>query len=201
MKNEITLMLLRHGRTAGNEQRRYVGSTDEPLCQAGVNELRRLRAEERELLDSFPLVYTSPMLRCRQSAGILFPYAGKITADGLSECDFGEFEYKNYEELDGDARYQAWIDSGGEDAFPGGESRKDFQRRVLEVFDEILRGIRGDRAAVVCHGGCIMSVMDRYSRPHRNYFDWQLPCAGYVLGKWIPDACCITVLKMRGRSI
>ena len=28
--------------------------------------------------------------------------------------------------------------------------------------------------ALVCHGGCIMAIMDRYSCPHRDYFDWQI---------------------------
>ncbi len=67
-----------------------------------------------------PYVFVSPMLRCRQTAEILFPQIPQIEIDPWREMDFGEFEGKNYAQLNGDPRYQAWIDSGGTLAFPGG---------------------------------------------------------------------------------
>ena len=29
------ILLIRHGKTQGNLERRYIGRTDEPLCEAG----------------------------------------------------------------------------------------------------------------------------------------------------------------------
>lgn len=75
-------------------------------------------------------VFVSPMLRCRQTAEILFPQIPQIEIDPWREMDFGEFEGKNYAQLNGDPRYQAWIDSGGTLAFPGGESRERFYRKM-----------------------------------------------------------------------
>ena len=52
----------------------------------------------------------------------------------LKECDFGDFENKNYKELSGNPDYQAWIDSGGTLPFPGGEDSEAFRIRCREGF-------------------------------------------------------------------
>lgn len=110
-------MLIRHGETCGNKLKRYIGKrTDEPLTKEAEEMLKGLGYMCPEA------VYASPMLRCTQTAGILFPGKTLNIIDELAECDFGEFENKNYMELDGNQNYQAWIDSGGLLPFPGGES-------------------------------------------------------------------------------
>ena len=114
----LKLILIRHGETQGNKLKRYIGKrTDEPLCPEAGNMLAQLAYPEVQA------VYASPMIRCTQTAGILFPGKKLNIIDELAECDFGEFENKNYKELSGDPRYQAWIDSNGILAFPGGESK------------------------------------------------------------------------------
>lgn len=64
------IILVRHGKTAGNLEGRYIGSrTDEPLCEEGIHAL-----EEKVREGTYPpvdLVYASPMIRCRQTAKIL----------------------------------------------------------------------------------------------------------------------------------
>ena len=114
----VPVYLIRHGQTAGNLERRYVGVTDEPLCENGIEELQacRARLEERLFRDGAAMprqIYVSPMLRCRQTATQLFPDARQHVAEDFRELDFGDFEYKNYAELAGDARYQAYIDKIG----------------------------------------------------------------------------------------
>ena len=59
------------------------------------------------------IVFTSPMQRCRESAQILFPDREKIEIPEWKEMNFGAFEGKNYEQLNGNPQYQAWIDSNG----------------------------------------------------------------------------------------
>lgn len=58
------IILVRHGKTAGNLEGRYIGSrTDEPLCEEGIHAL-----EEKVREGTYPpvdLVYASPMIRCR----------------------------------------------------------------------------------------------------------------------------------------
>lgn len=176
----MQIYLIRHGATAGNLDRRYVGSTDEELTEETVRQLRAMRGR-------YPVpdcVFASPLKRCAQTAEILFPERRPEQNADLRECAFGDFEYKNYPELQSDDRYQAWIDSGGTIAFPGGENRAAFTDRCCAAFEECCRKALdrdADTVAFVVHGGTIMAVLDRFSTPHRDYFDWQVPAAhGYV---------------------
>ena len=167
----LKLWLIRHGKTEGNKLARYIGTTDEPLCQEGIDFLGKM---------DYPKVqniYISPLKRCVQTAEILFPGELVHIIDELAECDFGEFENKNYKELDGNPKYQEWIDSNGTLPFPGGESREAFKLRNLRGFDKAVAGcIRNHAAetALVVHGGTIMNVMEEYADEDRSFYDWHV---------------------------
>ena len=169
-------MLIRHGETAGNQKQRYIGRrTDEPLLPQSQEVLKQLDYGEPQA------VYASPMLRCTQTASILVPGKPRNIIDELAECDFGEFENKNYKELDGNADYQAWVDSKGMLPFPGGESREEAKRRNLTGFDKavtrcIRRGI--SQAALVIHGGTIMNIMEEYAQIPRSFYEWHVKNGG-----------------------
>ena len=179
------LILIRHGKTAGNLLGRYIGSrTDEPLCDEGREELAGKQLPEVERL------YVSPMKRCVETAEILWPgfdrkKMQKVT--DLRECDFGDFENKNYKELSGNGDYQAWIDSNGTLPFPNGESMDAFKSRCLEAFARIVEEVSGAeqewissgktgifRAGIVVHGGTIMAILEQYGYPKAAYFDYQV---------------------------
>ncbi len=169
----MDIFLIRHGCTAGNLERRYVGATDEPLTE----EASFWFGNHRDAYPHVQLVCSSPLTRCRQTARLLYPEAEIHLLNGLRECNFGEFEYKNYEELQGDARYQSWIDSGGLTAFPGGESRTQFADRCCRAFREgcdYAEKCAAGQVAFVVHGGTIMAILDRFSFPHRDYYEWQV---------------------------
>ena len=179
------LILTRHGKTAGNLLGRYIGSrTDEPLCDEGREELAGKQLPEVERL------YVSPMKRCVETAEILWPgfdrkKMQKVT--DLRECDFGDFENKNYKDLSGNGDYQAWIDSNGTLPFPNGESMDAFKSRCLEAFARIVEEVSGAeqewiasgktgifRAGIVVHGGTIMAILEQYGYPKAAYFDYQV---------------------------
>lgn len=178
------LLLIRHSITQGNLMGRYIGCrTDEGLCEEGIALLKKR---------SYPAVdriYVSPMRRCIETAQQIFsiPKEQMIVVPSLRECDFGDFENKNYQELDGDSDYQAWIDSGGTLPFPHGESMAQFQKRCVEGFAQIVKEITDSgkelrRVACVVHGGTIMAVMERYGTPKQSYFDYQVKNGcGYLL--------------------
>ena len=77
------------------------------------------------------------------------------------------------------------MDASGEVSTLGGESKRDFQRRVNAAFD----GLRRD-ALVVCHGGVIAARMEKlFPQENRNLYQWQPDSGlGYVLegngGAW-----------------
>ena len=174
----LKIYLIRHGQTPGNKLKRYVGTTDEHLTQECCEFLKEL---------SYPIpetLYASPLLRCVETAGILFPEKELHIIDELSECDFGEFENKNYKELSGNENYQKWIDSNGMRPCPGGESREEFKHRSLMGFQKAVTGcIRENvhRAALVIHGGTIMSIMEEYADRQRPFYEWHVKNGGGYL--------------------
>lgn len=176
---EIVIHLVRHGQTPGNEKHQYIGRTDEELSAAGADELRKRIYP----LDEFLAV--SPMLRCRQSAEIICPelVPAEDIVPGLRECDFGAFEGKTWEELKEEPAYQAYIDSGGETAFPGGESAGAFRTRVREAFFSEMEKIVGggwESATFTVHGGTLMAVLYHCAPAGqgKKYWDWHVPCGG-----------------------
>ena len=91
----------------------------------------------------------------------------------LRECDFGSFEYRNYEDLKDEPAYQRFLDTMGESGFPGGEDRRTFSARCAEAFEKAVREWREPLIFVV-HGGTIMAVMEAFAEPRKDYYDWQV---------------------------
>ena len=163
----MRILLIRHGVTAGNLEKRYIGRTDEPLCAAGLAALKHCSYPSCEILVS------SPMKRCLQTAEILFSEQKVCICEDFLECDFGDFEEKNYAELRGNLQYQKWIDSGGTMPFPNGESPTDFRARCCDGFRAIVNKFSdAESIAFVVHGGTIMAILSQFALPHRDYFDW-----------------------------
>lgn len=166
----IEWFLIRHSVTEGNKKKRYIGRTDEPLCSEGIDLLKKGTYPQTEN------VFVSPMTRCAQTAGIIYPKARLHIIDDFRECDFGEFENQNYLELAGNENYQKWIDSGGTLAFPGGESPEEFKHRTLRGFQRTaaycLRNGR-KKAALVVHGGTIMNIMEAWGPAGRDFYQWR----------------------------
>lgn len=166
-------LLIRHGMTRGNRERRYIGCrSDEPLCREGISALRALAWPKADA------VFASPMRRCLQTAALLYPAQKMVVVPGLRECDFGAFEGLSHAQLDGRADYQAFIDSGGNSPFPGGESRASFSARCVRAFEGVTRALPEGTYAFVVHGGTIMAIMERYARPRGSYFDFRAPNGG-----------------------
>ena len=169
--------LIRHGQTQGNLERRYIGSTDQPLCPQGRAAL------EGRTMPPVDRVYVSPLRRCRETAAILYPGLPQELVPDLRECSFGAFELHTYEELKGNAAYQAWLDSGGISAPPGGEGKASQQARTVRAFRELAASQPKGTAALVVHGGTIMSLLEALE-PSHEYYRWQAPNGGGYLCRW-----------------
>lgn len=156
----MRLAFIRHGETRGNLEGRYVGRTDEPLCEEGKENLLRRKASGEYPPDP-AMVFVSPLQRCRQSAEIIFPGAIQVPVSEFVECDFGDFEMRSYATLCHDPVYQEWIDSGGTAPFPNGESMDQMKTRTLRGFFRVIRQIRGTDACFVVHGGTIMTILSQ----------------------------------------
>lgn len=165
------IALIRHGMTEGNRQRRYIGTTDESLCDTEC-----LNRDYPEV----DLVISSPMKRCLETADFIYPGVQRIIVDDLRECDFGVFENKNYEDLKNNAAYRRWLESMGKRPFPGGESHTGFKRRSLGGFWKTVNENPGSNLAFVVHGGTIMAIME--SIFDDGFFDYQVKNGGgYII--------------------
>ena len=135
----MKLIVIRHSYTEGNLQRRYIGITDEPLCQSGI-ELAKQASDA--IKDRAEAVYCSPLKRCVETAEILFPNSNAVTVAQLRECSFGIFEGMTHAELANNADYIKWVASEGAFTPPGGESGADADVRCAAAFEYLLNDMR-----------------------------------------------------------
>lgn len=196
----ITLYLIRHGLTQGNLEGRYIGQRDNPpLSDRGRQELTA-----RKDGGSYPradMLYTSPLLRCLETAQILYPMLVPVPLHSLSEQDFGLFEGKTYEQLKDDPAYRRWIDSAGRLSPPGGESGEDFVRRLEGALRKIAEDCRKSGAAtvaVVTHGGCIMTMLSRLNAcpdpSSAAFYGYQAPNGGGFSAELHPDLSRVSLI-------
>lgn len=174
----MQIYLIRHGRTAGNALRRYIGSTDQPLTPEGVEGAKAAGARK-----SLRGVFVTPLVRTQQTARLLFPNAAQTIVPALREMDFGDFEDQSFEDMKDDAAYRAWVDGGCLAPCPNGESVLDFSDRVCVGFAQCVLALPPEtaQAVFVVHGGTIMALMSRLARPEIAYFDaFAANCGGYV---------------------
>lgn len=174
--------LIRHGKTAANQQGLYIGRTDLPLSPEGLKELLSMKTTME--YPGAAKFYSSPLTRCRQTMEVLYPGVEVETVEGLTECDFGDWEGKSIVELKNDPAFIQWMEgTGGQ--IPGGESTEEFGKRVCAAFEELVQKIlrSGETEAVICtHGGVIMMLMMAYALPKLQMSDCVVnPGDGFTL--------------------
>lgn len=173
----MKIVFIRHGKTEGNLNKCYIGSTNQPLCKTGIEELKRHKYPQ------CGLVFASPLIRCTQTAEIIYPKQKPIIVPDLREMDFGDFENKNYEQLKNNPDYLKWLNNGGNSAFPGGELPADFKTRCVKAFENTINILPETNltAAFVVHGGTIMAIMSNFCQNPADYYDYQTANGnGYV---------------------
>ncbi|MBQ8825049.1 MAG: histidine phosphatase family protein [Ruminococcus sp.] len=188
----MNICLIRHSITEGNLQHRYIGKkTDIPLCPEGI----ALAKEQALKVKKFnpDMLFVSPMIRCRETASILFPDKLQIIINELEECDFGDFEGKNFLELTNIKAYQDWIDSNGTLPFPNGESQYNFKQRCCKAIESIFEKYQFESAAIVAHGGTLMSILSEYEESNKSYFSWNIKNCEPVYCK----VNCVSPLKLK----
>ena len=166
------LYFIRHGQTEGNVLGQYIGRTDLSVTANGITELQNLRDEE--IYPAVGLLFASPLKRCIETCKIIYPNKEPIVIPELAEYDFGEFEGKTAFELEKTEDYIKWT-SGKNSAPPGGENGSDFLKRICYGLNKIVRQITAAEetdAAVVVHGGVIMSLFAATALPRRHMVEW-----------------------------
>ena len=175
----MQVYLFRHGQTPGNAARKYLGVTDEPLSDLGIETAKKVGSDPavREVL-------VSPLRRTQMTASILFPNAKQRVCFGFREMDFGDFEGRSAQEMENDPDYRYWVEQTRcMGPCPHGDATVVFQHRVAAAFRrEMERALATgqDSLVLVVHGGVIMTVLHRFVLPRAPFYSWPLDnCQGY----------------------
>ena len=150
---ETTILLVRHGETDWNAERRVQGHTDRPLNETGIAQARALAGQlAAEVIDA---IYSSDLARARETAKIVAGVRGLPveTLPALRERDFGTWEGLTDEEVFvrfPDARAGPWGDA---------ETRDELGVRILEACKQIASRHPGASVLVVTHGGPVRAML------------------------------------------
>lgn len=177
------IQLIRNGLTAGNVSGQYIGHIDEPLSEAGIEQINQMKKDY--IYPDVNAVFSSPLSRCIQTAKLIYPSSEPIVIDGLIEYNFGEFEGKTADELQNHPVFPDWL-AGKEDVSPPfGESNNEFATRIAKAFIKIVDGLIETgitQSAIVTHGGVIMALLTLFGLPEAPMHDWMTPGGcGYTI--------------------
>lgn len=148
------LILIRHGETAWNRERRMQGQTDTPLSDEGLVQARALGA--RMAAVRFAALYSSDLSRALETARPVAAATGHeiITDPRLRERAFGIFEGLTAAEIA--ARYpdelERFHSRDPDYVVPEGESARMFHARCLPCLADIAERHSGEDVVVVTHG-------------------------------------------------
>lgn len=193
------ILFVRHGQTG--VQNRYLGRSDVGLNEAGRKQVAQL--SHALAMKDVDAVFSSPMLRCRQTCEILLTArnAGKVYNDGrLIEIDFGRWEGKTFKEILPVDREMVdrWSQGGPSFQFPEGEKMADFYNRI-DSFAAHLYSTAGERFLVITHGGVIRHLICRLLHlDFANYLYFRVDYGKLCSIDLYSEGGVLTGLNMRG---
>ncbi len=189
----MTLFLIRHGETAWNHRGLYQGHGDPPLSQAGADQI--LATASRLRPQGAHVIFTSPLLRARQSAAIL---ADELAVSVSEDRRLIEMSYGHWEGLtqsDVKTRWptllRLWKTAPEEVMFPDGGSLAELQDAVRAFLADAERTTKNIIA--VTHQGTIrVAVLTAEGRPLSEFRQIRvapgsLTALTHREGRWILD--------------
>jgi broad specificity phosphatase PhoE len=155
------LVLIRHGETEWNRDRRIQGHTDIELSNEGHEQARRLAL--RLAREPIQAVYSSDLRRAHQTAD---PIAAALDLTVqptplLREVSFGAWEGFTVSEVEAGwpEEYAAWREDSVRYRAPDGERIEELQARAMTCASEILTAHPGQTVALVGHGGSVKAIL------------------------------------------
>lgn len=157
---QTTVYLVRHGQTNWNLIKKFQGLRRVPINKVGKEQVKRLAKDLKGI--SFDVVYSSPVLRARQTAKILVPKHKIILNKDLRELDrraHEGFTPEQIKKLIPDIEAQ-WARDNIDWRSPfGGETLREYQARSIKAFKEIVKKHKGKSILVVTHGGPLKAIV------------------------------------------
>lgn len=152
----LTVHLLRHGQTAWNVERRFLGRTDVDLDAVGVAQVAGLRG----VFPPVGVVYASPLQRAWRTAQAV---GDPIAVPGLVEMDMGVLEG-----LSGPDAFASYADllvqfrsDPSTVVIPGGETMEQVADRMVGSWRSIVTAAGEAPVAIVSHQMAMAALMCR----------------------------------------
>ncbi|WP_167506014.1 histidine phosphatase family protein [Desulfosediminicola flagellatus] len=163
--------LLRHGETVWNSEKRVQGHGDSPLTLKGRESLEKWAGLLGE--GNWQRILSSDLGRVKETVSIINSHLNlPISEDPrLREQNWGQWEGLKVSEVRehfGDELANQ-VNKGWDFCPPGGESRRDTQKRVFEALHDSRRHYPEQNVLVACHLGVIKCVL--YTIAGRNFMD------------------------------
>jgi 2,3-bisphosphoglycerate-dependent phosphoglycerate mutase len=179
----VELLLVRHGVTAHNLDRIFMGWDPVPLAAEGRAQIAKLA--ERLAGERVDRILASDVARAKESAEIIAGHLRLPVAfhEELREVHVGDAKGVGYE--DAALRWPGILDADGEVPFPGGESFAALADRAAAFLRSRVVSERDERVVVVTHGGVVRGVAARLlGKPLRE------------VGTFAIDNASLTVFRM-----
>jgi len=156
----LHLMLVRHGETEWNVQRRYQGQSDVPLSEIGKRQAESIAG--RLASQEIDAIYASDLKRAWQTAQVIAAQNGLdvISEPRLRELKFGILEGLTFEEAE--EKYPemitAWLDDFNNTP-DRAETIDMFNARIVSLLDDLK--VKHDEQVVllVGHGGSLSEIL------------------------------------------
>jgi broad specificity phosphatase PhoE len=174
------LILIRHGESLANAERRFTHGPHEALSARGRDEATLRGRKVAARFDPVAL-YASPFVRALETARLIGAVLGlePVVVDALREQDFGALRGQPYEAV---ARDPLWHSDRWRFRPPGGETLHEVGQRAGPALDAIAERHLGSEVVVVSHGG-VMAALQAWISAQRFEGSPQLSAnaAGYVV--------------------
>lgn len=171
------IYFVRHGKTEWNNQFRYQGLTNVPLCAEGRGQARRAALRLSKL--DVGAIICSPLDRAHETAECIAAYHAGVGVEKnplLAEVNFGEWEGLTVPEIkahSGEELFYKWRRNQLHVTVPGGETADAAYERASRAAEELLSRVE-DRIVVVGHGAMFRVLfLPLLGIPRSNIF-WKM---------------------------
>lgn len=150
------LILIRHGESLANAERRFTHGPHEPLSRKGREEALERGRVIAKRFDPVAL-YASPFVRALETARLIGAAIGlePVVVEALREQEFGELRGRGYDVVREDP---TWHSDRWRYRPAGGETLEEVFHRVGPALDALADRHLGQQVVVVSHGGVMAAL-------------------------------------------
>ena len=158
----IKFIIVRHGYSVANKDKRFCGQNDVPLDETGY-----LQAEDvsEYIKDNFHVdaIYSSDLKRAYDTVKPLSDAIGVpiICHEGFREINVGDWRGLTLDEAAKKfpETYEKYMTNPWASKFEGGESYADVTKRAMAALDEIITKQKNGTVVIATHGGVVSTIL------------------------------------------